>query len=423
MRLPHLPALVLALAAILCSPADLAPALQPAGGQAPDAATQSQPMFPSVTLDFAGGSVEKYVSEIRRVIKGHPVNIVVSRAALKVELAPIRLDSASLEAAVQAIRTAAGQDTGLWDISVLPSSSGAQGALLSVDVRSPRQPIQSAGDNADLQRMEVLSLRQLIETQPGDPPGAGAVLAPDVVLSAVEAAITLGGNEGEGKPEVKFHKDSGLLIVRAGPTTLRAVVSAVETMRKDVLKRREQASTRYVSPEALAEARAQVKRSRVAMEIKAGEVERARARLDEVEALVKAGSASTRELSDARAAAEGAMGAMRLAEVELERAEEVAAGLDRAGGGAAAEEITATLAVPRPVAIGAIYDAYRAAATGVCKAEGVKPAFTRREGESQVALTGPRAAVERTARILGAIADELVAGQPAGGGKGGEGGR
>lgn len=216
--------------------------------------------IPVISLNFPGGTVEKYIAALRDAAGTQGANIVVSKAALGVELAPIQLTGAQLPAAVQALRAAAGVEAGSWDIQEVPGTSNGQGVVMTVDFRAPKASRQSR-DDSDLQRLEIISIKQIVEALPGDPPGANIECRPEVVLSAVEAAVSLGQQKAEGEPEVKYHPDSGLLIVRAGPTTMRAAIEAVSAIRDDVKRRRELAHSFAVSPTAMIEAEAAFKRA------------------------------------------------------------------------------------------------------------------------------------------------------------------
>ena len=71
-----------------------------------------------------------------------------------------------------------------------------------------------------------MSLQGLIHPKPGDPSSIKLVHEPEVVLTAIKTALELAGQEHDPDFELKFHPDSGMLIVRASPRQLNAAKQA-----------------------------------------------------------------------------------------------------------------------------------------------------------------------------------------------------
>jgi hypothetical protein len=107
--------------------------------------------------------------------------------------------------------------------------------------------------------LQVFSLKELIDDTEG----------PDTVLSAVELALQMGEPSKE-PAEVKFHADSGLLIINASRDEVSSVDELLHRMRDDVMRERgmaESAARRRLDDELsvnIAEAKLQTCEARLA---------------------------------------------------------------------------------------------------------------------------------------------------------------
>lgn len=371
---------------------------------------------PTISVEFPGGTVEQYALALRAAATTQPVNIVVSKAAARVELAPIQLRDVTLSAAVESIR-AAGEEVGSWLITDVgrPSENGALVWLVDYRARPTKPPATqpTPDSNADLQRIEVFSLKQVIEADPNDPRGVSVHESPEVVLAAVEATLAMTDESTEGKPELKFHKDSGLLIVRAGPRTLAAISSVVDSIRRDVTRRRDSVRLSLPSPAALAQAKAQMAKAQVILGARERELNDAAQRADRASQLRAAGGISEEEMRAAAGAIAAAESAMRMAQIEHDVArqqyEMLASDAVEAPGAAAGPGPTVTVAVPiGELSTPAMAANVAAAARGVCRAMGLTLA-TDPSKEGSLIITGEQGSVGRARDVLGAIIDELRA--------------
>lgn len=371
---------------------------------------------PTISVEFPGGTVEQYALALRAAATTQPVNIVVSKAAARVELAPIQLRDVTLSAAVESIR-AAGEDVGAWLIKDIGRPTDSGGLVWLVDYRArPTMPVPTVptpDSNADLQRIEVFSLKQVIEADPNDPRGVSVHESPEVVLAAVEATLAMTDESTEGKPELKFHKDSGLLIVRAGPRTLAAISSVVDSIRRDVTRRRDSVRLSLPSPAALAQAKAQMAKAQVILGARERELNDAAQRADRASQLRAAGGISEEDVRAAAGAMAAAESAMRMAQIEHDVArqqyEMLASDAVEAPGAAAGPGPTVTLAVPiGELSTPAMAANVAAAARGVCRAMGLTLA-TDPSKEGSLIITGEQGSVGRARDVLGAIIDELRA--------------
>lgn len=304
---------------------------QPPGqveGAKPSGAKVSQPAEPEVhenllSVNFPGGSVADYVKYLKSSAS-FPVNVVLSPAARDVDLAPIELESVDVQTAIESIAAATDQDRGSWHIErigpevqyrtlpsgtmvpMLPSSQPAFKVELlaappaSQSNRASRpggQLFPSVPDSRPM--VSVNSVRDLLKDP--DSPSNSAGVTPQTLLSAVEAALQMTMQENEAAPDVKFHPEASLLIVRGDASQQGAVKSVLDQLRQDAASRnaaqdsRKQDAIREIQMKAaMDEARTQ---RRAAEDRLAAAVER----MNRVRKLQESGTAAAEELDAATA--------------------------------------------------------------------------------------------------------------------------
>ncbi len=174
---------------------------------------------PLYTVKFDGGTVQEYLEALRAGSNNAPLNVTCAKELLRERIDAINLEQVSLMTALNAIGAASNDPMVHWDVQpldtgMIESSSGAMRAF---------KLVQQRGDSKWLRGSEVktFSLREYV----GEARGDEAVKRATTLISAAEAAL---GIDDKGEPTwvVKFHPDSGLLIVRGTPDDL-AVVSQV----------------------------------------------------------------------------------------------------------------------------------------------------------------------------------------------------
>jgi hypothetical protein len=175
---------------------------------------------PVLTIDFPGGTVGQYIEALRHA-SSQPVNIVVPPRASKANMAPVSLKTVSLIDALGAVLAVADipadEDWGvrpLWQISsmgVSPATAGGDsvpGFAILVQTRS-RSVITPAGPQfmgaPHNPRTTVYSIRALLDSG----------MKPEAVITAIGAVLSM--DKQAEAPEIKFHEESGLLILRATP--------------------------------------------------------------------------------------------------------------------------------------------------------------------------------------------------------------
>ncbi|MFN9705053.1 MAG: hypothetical protein ACK595_09560 [Planctomycetota bacterium] len=154
------------------------------------------PPAATVRVSFAGGTFGEFVDLLRRQATG--ANIVMATGAIDALLPRLELNGANIEQALEAACSVAESP---WPVRCV-EIRGDGAPVYSILYASPPPPPPSSHEAG--WRTQVYSLVQL--TNDAD---KGIGIKVETVLSAIEAAT-------EGKLALRFHGDSGMLIVRGG---------------------------------------------------------------------------------------------------------------------------------------------------------------------------------------------------------------
>lgn len=307
-----------AMAALMTTAAGLA---QPPGVKMPDGTVlsaenarrlglQVRDSGPIVSVQFNGGNLQEFTSALRASTKD-PVNISLQGDANSISIEPMTLQNVSIESA---LRAALGARTNAT--SFLPDGSSVFIAL--EDVRAnpndvpvfviTRSPGSQSRGGAPQTSVDVISIQRLVS---GDQP-----IPADVVLSAIDAGLGLQNAGDNGRPDIKFHKDSGLLLVHGNPQDVSLVSEIVKRLTNDhernVIESRQRKA-------ASIERDTETKRAAVKLRLTESELAIARDRAAQAEQLAQKGSISASELSEVRLALQRAQAARDMVQIDMER--------------------------------------------------------------------------------------------------------
>lgn len=178
-----------------------------------------------LTMAFPGGTMAHFVAALRRVEPN--ANIVMATRAAEALVPPMELRGAGLE---QALESACMVVEGPIDVAVKDSGGGGQ-PIYTILARDRRREQALVDRDEVVQR--VFTLNQLTMRRPGT--SGLEPLATETILSAIEL-VTTADDKG---PLLRYHKDSGLLLVRGTPRQVDAAAEALSVMASD-LDQREQ---------------------------------------------------------------------------------------------------------------------------------------------------------------------------------------
>ncbi len=302
---------------------------------------------PTISLEFPGGSLEHYVALLKNAAAPEPTNILIRGEADAIRINPTELRDVSL---FTALRLVSGQYLGgpdgasSYHVSAANLGDEAAGSAFLVDVQFVSGRARPAAAARDVL---VLSIKEMTTALPGDPPEV--VVPAETILTAIETAISVAGDENVTS-EIKFHPESGLIILAGTGNALGAADRVVQQIWSDLEERRGRAreiqkSQGLGNPDALeeqlADARAEAEMAEVRLNLARASAERAALQNREFEQMASQGSgASASEVRDSRQMvlqAEAEMQEQRIradrarqrvqqAEQALERARAIAAG-------------------------------------------------------------------------------------------------
>lgn len=295
---------------------------QPGGGPKPSEQAQT------ISIDFPGGTLEQYVEALKAAAP-ETVNIVIRGDASGFNVDPIQLRGVGLDASLRMLEggyqsdPATNENVRLSIVSYPGDASGGEPIFVLVPQRAPWPPTGRASPQRDIL---VLSLKELTTSLPGDPPEV--VVPAETVLTAVETALGVAGaNDSETK--VKFHAESGLLILAGSPEVLGAANSVVNSIRDDIRERRDRARDiqkiqGLTNPDALeselADARAEAEMAMVQTETARAQAAELQQALEERKTLAGAGNASAGEVRDLQARLRDVQAAAHIQQIKADRA-------------------------------------------------------------------------------------------------------
>jgi hypothetical protein len=201
---------------------------------------------PTLSVDFAGGSIQEYIKVLSRA--SPDLNVVIRPETMEIPMPPVSLKGVAHNTALQLIPALADSPS---EITVTPVGTPGEGSeVFVIGTQPPRWPanattvgspvVAGAGGPARM-------MHPTLQTAPGRPPKLVRVfslkllttgpdsLKPETVLTAIDTAL---GLQEAGEPaSLKLHSESGLLVVHGNPTQIDAVEQVLSAMERDRAKR------------------------------------------------------------------------------------------------------------------------------------------------------------------------------------------
>ncbi|MCX5690885.1 MAG: hypothetical protein NTV94_14060, partial [Planctomycetota bacterium] len=181
---------------------------------------------PLVLVEFGGGTLGDLVRVMSQTQPGKDANVVVSREAQGVEVPAMSLRNASMWAVLQAAAATADSTRGVLIVDRVSKGPGefetytvqfqARGTIPGM---APTVPVV----------VRVASVADVIE--------AGGADSAATLLSALTATLEMDGGLGGQAADVKFHKESSLLIVRGTEAQQATAKQVIEQLRGAGAKR------------------------------------------------------------------------------------------------------------------------------------------------------------------------------------------
>lgn len=180
-----------------------------------------------LNINFPGGTLNDFLAAVRNSRPSKSLNVIVPDGAAELPIPPLTLTRVEVPSALNAMEYASARDG-----RPLISVSRIEGAGIE-----PVFALQMVGgmsgprSNDTRQSTFVLSLNQI--TKPEWAPAGRSSIAADVVLTAIESAIQTASQSKE-PPTLKFHRESGLLIVKGTANQLEVAKEVVRRLEEDI---------------------------------------------------------------------------------------------------------------------------------------------------------------------------------------------
>ncbi|MFZ4574125.1 MAG: secretin N-terminal domain-containing protein [Phycisphaerales bacterium] len=178
----------------------------------------------TISFEFPGGRVRDFITALTVARGGKNVNVVVAEDVSGMDVPAISLSNVSVESAVMAL----GHIADGRGIRVAPVKGGGGDPVYSIS--SNVTPTRRQAGPAE--ETTVLSLNRV--TRPSWASEGAVGIPAATVLTAVESAIETASREGEKPPTMKFHKESGLLILKGTEEQLAVASRVVDSLENDL---------------------------------------------------------------------------------------------------------------------------------------------------------------------------------------------
>lgn len=194
-----------------------------------------------VSLEFPGGKLSDFITTLRRVLRETESkrfhNLLATGPTSRISLPAIDVYQVEIGSLFEAVATMV-QPQHVLDFRMIHNGEGHPVMMLST---FPDQSNDLDPDDGSKVAVEAFALRGLTTVLPTEP--ANFALSTATVLTAIETALEL--TPGEGDPAtLRFHEDSGLLLVQGTARQLDTVRRILDTLSVDIdrLRSRHRAS-------------------------------------------------------------------------------------------------------------------------------------------------------------------------------------
>ncbi|MBI4602512.1 MAG: hypothetical protein HY721_11185 [Planctomycetes bacterium] len=181
-----------------------------------------------ISFDFPGGTLVQYIEAVKRA--AGELNVVVGEGADKVTMPPVALKRVTVDTAFKLVETSARSDEAAR-VDSIPIGAREGAATYVVNVRLSRKPsVMAPREPAETEKdFRVYPLKGVMSTQTAGP-GAKPPLQVQSILTAIDTALGIQVKEGAEKPAIKFHEDTGLLLVHGTLNQVNIVDDVVEAL-------------------------------------------------------------------------------------------------------------------------------------------------------------------------------------------------
>lgn len=195
------------------------------GAPTKKAAAEAEPQE-TLWLEFKGGTLADYAAAVKNAAGGD-LNVVVDGQAESVEMPPVTLKNVTVGTAFKLIQSSVVGDVARAAVETIREGRGGKDVYVLRVFPVPGKKIHASlpqAPNQEPKRLQVFPLKRLLQ----DSGQEATAEATGAVLKAIDVALGLDDPDAKEKPVVKYHAESGLMMVRATEEQL-SVVSQIFT--------------------------------------------------------------------------------------------------------------------------------------------------------------------------------------------------
>ncbi len=267
-----------------------------------------------INIDFQGGTMAEFVEAMRQTVQPGDVNVILRGGADAIAVPAVRLRNVTIESAFDAICPREQASINMVQKMGAP--------IYVIEGRHTRSPFEQGPDAAPASHViydefggkmpAVLRIYSVKEIVTGDVPLQG-------IMDAVKTALSVQGEEPQ--PELLFHEDSGVLIVRGTEGQHVVVNDLLKTLERDAerargLAERESAMS-LVTQDRIRGMKAEIEQTQLELDLK-------RAQMAEIEQAAQQGLISQNEMHEAETELKQTELRIRHMQAELEAARQSA---------------------------------------------------------------------------------------------------
>lgn len=267
---------------------------------------QQLALGPVLSAPFSGGTLREYVATVKKAAGDNAPTVMVRGDADAVTIGAVELSDIQMFSALRLLEgqyiTEGGSRYYVSTDNVANGTTSKPAYLVMIQNNDG----PSRGTSAAKPQFIVLPVKEITTALPGDPPEV--VVPAETVLTAVETALDVAGS-GDDKAVMRYHPESGLIILAGPEDALSAAQDVVRQIDSDVRQRRDRArelqkTQGLTNPDALeeqlADARAEAQMAEVRMHAAEQRLQMADQRLGVMQAQADQGVASADELREAK---------------------------------------------------------------------------------------------------------------------------
>lgn len=181
---------------------------------------------PIVTVQFEGGTIKDFIRVLNPPSSPQRINIIVPEGAGDIEVPGVNLFNVPAATAVRALEfLTARNGNAILEIEELRTPGVPTSYALEV---SPRAFEIKSQANA----VRVFSLNSI--TRRDEASNASTGMKDDTVLTAIESAMQV--QDSDRPPSMRYHRESGLLIVKGSHEQLEIAEQVVQKLERDVAR-------------------------------------------------------------------------------------------------------------------------------------------------------------------------------------------